>query len=64
MVIRIILLILGFTIVVNLVLTAVSLIGWVNLYKKYGKQILNFFIAFALFIVALYVIFAFMGLFK
>ena len=36
--------------------------GLQNLYEKYGKQILNFFIAFALFIVAVYIIFAVIGL--
>lgn len=62
MAIRILFLILGFILVVNLVLTFVGLITGVNLYEKYGKQILNFFIAFALFIVAVYIIFAVIGL--
>ena len=62
MAVRILLLILGFVLVVNLVLTFVGLITGVNLYEKYGKQILNFFIGFALFIVAAYVVLAIIGL--
>ena len=62
MAIRILFLILGFALVVNLVLTFVGLITGVNLYEKYGKQILKFFIGFGLFVVAVYVIFAIIGL--
>ena len=43
MAVRILFLIIGATIAINLVLTAVSLITGVNLYQKYGKQILIFF---------------------
>ena len=62
MAIRILLMILAFALVVNLVLSGVSLASGVNLYKKYGKQIMIFFISFAILIVAIYIIFAFMGL--
>ncbi len=62
MAIRILLLILAFALVVNLVLTLVGFFSGVNLYEKYGKQILNFFIGFALFIIAVYIVFAIMGL--
>ena len=62
MAVRIIYMIFGFALVVNLVLTFVSLITGVNLYQKYGKQILNFFIGFGLFVIAVYVVFAIMGL--
>lgn len=62
MAIRIIFLILAFVLVVNLVLLGVGTITGVNLYKTYGKQILNFFMYFGLIIIAIYVIFAFMGL--
>ena len=62
MAIRILMLIFAFVLVVNLVLTLVSIFSGVNLYQKYGKQILNFFIGFALFVIALYVVFAFIGL--
>ncbi len=62
MAVRIIYLIIGITLAVNLVLTFVSLITGVNLYQKYGKQILNFFIGLGLFIIAVYVVFAIMGL--
>ena len=62
MAVRIIYLILAIALMVNLVLTFVSLIMGVNLYQKYGKQILNFFIGLALFIIAVFIVFAFMGL--
>ena len=62
MAIRILFLILSFVLVVNLVLMFVGLITKVNLYEKYGRQILNFFIGFALFVIAVYVVFAIMGL--
>lgn len=62
MVIRILMLIFAFVLVVNLVLTLVGFFSGVNLYQKYGKQILNFFIGFALFVIVLYIVFAFMGL--
>ena len=59
---RILLLILSFALVINLVLSCVGLIMGVNLYEKYGKQILNFFIFFILFVVIAYVVFAILGL--
>lgn len=62
MAIRIIFIILAFTLIVNLVLLGVGTITGVNLYKTYGKQILNFFIYFGLFVIAVYIIFAIMGL--
>lgn len=62
MAIRILMLIFAFILVVNLVLTLVSFFSGVNLYQKYGKQIFNFFIAFALFVVAVYVVFSIIGL--
>lgn len=62
MAVRIILFILGIVLVVNLVLTFVSLITGVNLYQKYGKQILKFFVGFGLFVVAAYVVLALIGL--
>ena len=43
MAVRILLMIIAMTLMVNLVLVGVSLITRVNLYEKYGKQILNFF---------------------
>ncbi len=62
MALRILFLILGFVIVINLVLTCVGLIMNVNLYKKYGKQILNFFAIFVIFIIASYIILSLLGL--
>ena len=62
MALRILFLILGFVIIVNLVLTCVGLIMNVNLYQKYGKQILNFFAIFVIFIIAVYVILSLLGL--
>ena len=62
MALRILFLLLGFVIIVNLVLTSVGLIMNVNLYKKYGKQILNFFAIFVIFVIAVYVILSLLGL--
>ena len=62
MALRILFLIIGATLAINLVLSGVSLITGVNLYQKYGKQILIFFGIFAVFIVAAYVIIALLGL--
>ena len=62
MALRILFLIIGATIAINIVLSCVGLIMGVNLYKTYGKQILIFFGVFAILIVALYIILAFLGL--
>lgn len=62
MAIRILFLILAFALVVNLVLTLVGFFSGINLYQKYGRQILNFFIGFGLFVIAVYVVFAIIGL--
>ena len=62
MALRILFIIIGFVLVVNLVLVSVGLLTNVNLYEKYGKQILNFFIIFILLIVAIYVTLAILGL--
>ncbi len=62
MALRIIFLIIGFTLIVNIVLMLSGLIFGVNLYQKYSKQILIFFALFALFIVAVYVVLALIGL--
>jgi len=62
MALRIIFLILAFVLVVNLVLFGVGVVTRVNLYEKYGRQILNFFVGFGLFIVAVYVVLAIIGL--
>ena len=62
MAIRILMMIVAFALVVNLVLALVGFFNNVNLYAKYGKQILNFFIGFALLVVAVYVTLAIIGL--
>lgn len=62
MAIRILMMIFAFILVVNLVLTLVGFFSGVNLYEKYGRQIMNFFIGFALFVIAVYVILAIIGL--
>ena len=62
MAIRIVYLILAFTLVVNLVLLGVSGVTGVNLYEKYGKQILKFFVGFGLLVIAIYVTLAIIGL--
>lgn len=53
---RILLILIGITIVINLVITAVGLIMNVNLYKTYGKQILNFFILLTILVIAVFII--------
>lgn len=62
MAIRILFLLLGIVLAVNIVLSAVGLINGVNLYQKYGKQILIFFISLILFVIAGYIILALIGL--
>jgi hypothetical protein len=62
MALRIIYLLLGAAIAINLVLICVGLIMGVNLYKTYGKQILNFCLVFAIFVVAVYTVLAIIGL--
>ena len=62
MALRILYLIIAAVIAINVVLISVGLIMGVNLYKAYGKQILNFCLFFAIFIVAVYTIFAIIGL--
>ena len=62
MAVRILLMIIAMTLMVNLVLVGVSLITRVNLYEKYGQHILNFFIGFGLFVIAVYVVLAIIGL--
>lgn len=62
MAIRIIFLLLGALLVINIVLMGVGALFGVNLYQKYGKQILSFLIGFVLFIVAIYILFAILGL--
>lgn len=62
MAIRILLLLLGFVIAVNIVLSGVGLAMNVNLYEKYGKQILYFFGGFVVLIVVVYVVLGVLGL--
>jgi len=62
MALRILFLILGITLAINIVLASVGLIMGVNLYKVYGKQILNFFLGFVILIIVIYTILAIMGL--
>lgn len=62
MAIRILFLLLGIVLAVNIVLSGVGLMSGVNLYQKYGKQILIFFISLILFIIASYIVLALIGL--
>ncbi len=62
MAIRILFILIGMALAVNVVLASVGLIMGVNLYKVYGKQILNFCLVFAVFIVAVYTVLAIIGL--
>ncbi len=62
MAIRVLMLLLGLIVAVNIILISVSLITKVNLYKEYGKQIVGFFVVLALFVVVAYTAFAIYGL--
>ena len=62
MAIRVLMLLLGLIVAVNIILISVSLITKVNLYKEYGKQIIGFFVVLALFVVLAYTAFAIYGL--
>ncbi len=62
MAIRILFILIAMAIAVNVVLASVGLIMGVNLYKVYGKQILNFCLIFAVFIVVVYTVLAIIGL--
>ena len=62
MIIRILLLLGSFLVLVNLCIITVSYIMGVNLYQKYGKQILISFGIFVLIIAAFYIAIALIGL--
>lgn len=62
MVVRILMLLLSFILVTNLVLVLVGILFRVNMYKKYGRAITIFYCGFFLFIVAVYIVFAMLGL--
>ena len=62
MAIRVLMLLVGLIVAVNIILISVSLITKVNLYKEYGKQIVVFFVALAMFVVLAYAAFAIYGL--
>lgn len=59
---RVLLLFLSLFILANIVILIISLIFNVNLYKKHGQQLIKGFVLFILFVVAVYVVFAIMGL--
>lgn len=62
MIIRVLMLLFSFLIVTNLVLVLVGILFKVNMYKKYGRAIIIFYSGFFLFIVAMYIVFAMLGL--
>ncbi len=62
MVIRVLLFLFALFILSNIVITLVSVIFGVNLYKKHKNTIIKGYGIFILFIVAVYVVFAMMGL--
>lgn len=62
MAIRVLMLLLGLIVAVNIILASVSLITKVNLYKEYGKQIVSFFVILAIFVVIIYTALAIYGL--
>ncbi len=59
---RVLMLLLGLIVAVNIILASVSLITKVNLYKEYGKQIVSFFVILAIFVVLIYAALAIYGL--
>ena len=62
MVIRVLMLLFSFLIVTNLVLVLVGMLFKVNMYQKYGRVITMFYCGVLLFIVAIYIVFAMLGL--
>ena len=62
MIIRVLFLLLSLLVFINLCIITVSYILGVNLYQKYGKQILISFGVFVLVVVALYLAIALIGL--
>ena len=62
MAIRVLFILLSLFVLVNIVIMLVSLICGVNMYKKHGSQIIKGFGIFILFIVAVYVVLAVLGL--
>ena len=62
MVLRVLMLLLSFLVVTNLVLVLVGILFRVNMYKKYGRAIAIFYSGVLLFIVAVYIVFAMLGL--
>jgi len=64
MALRILFLLLGAILVINIVLSCCGLIFGVNLYQKYGKQILIFFVFLILFVVISFITLSLVGLIK
>ena len=62
MALRVLLFLLTLFFFFNIVITIVSVICNVNLYKKHGDKIIKGYGIFILFIVAIYVVFAILGL--
>lgn len=62
MAIRVLFLLLSLVIITNIIIIVCSFIFNVNLYEKHGKAILNGFGILAIFIVAIYVTLAILGL--
>lgn len=62
MAIRVLFLLLSLVIIANIIIIICSYIFNVNLYQKHGKAILNGFGILAIFIVAVYVVLALLGL--
>ena len=62
MIIRILLLLASFLVLINLCIITVSYIMGINLYRKYGKQLLIAFGVFVLIVVAFYIAISLIGL--
>ena len=62
MIVRILMLLLSFMIVTNLIIVLVGMLFKINMYKKYGRAIVIFYSGFFLFIIAVFIVFAMLGL--
>ncbi len=62
MAVRILIFLLAFVVVTNLVISLVGLIFGVNMYQKFGKEILIGYAAFALIVIVAFIFMAIAGL--
>lgn len=62
MAVRILIFLLAFVVITNLVISLVGLIFGVNMYQKFGKEILIGYAGFALLVVITFIVMAILGL--